>query len=85
MLFVRDGVDGGSSIGLATSSDGRAWSRRPEPLDLARRHHDAGVIGGPSALNMGGQHLRVWYAAENEGDTAGDCRLWSAEVIGALS
>ena len=84
MLFVLGAADGGSSIGLATSFDGRRWSRRPMPLDLARRHHDAGVISGPSGLHLGGEHLRVWYAAGNEGDTAGDCRLWSAELVGVV-
>lgn len=84
MLFVLGAADGGSSIGLASSPDGERWSRRPANLDLARRHHDAGVISGPSALHLGGEHLRVWYAAGNEGDTAGDCRLWSAELVGAV-
>lgn len=84
MLFVRGGDDDGSSIGLATSFDGRAWSRHPTPVDLAHRHHDAGVISGPSAYHMGGRHLRVWYAAGKEGDTTGQCRLWSAELVGAV-
>jgi hypothetical protein len=84
MLFVRGAAEGGSSIGLATSFDGRGWSRHPAALDLARRHHDGGEIGGPSALLLGGQHLRVWYAAANEGETTGDCRLWSADLVGVL-
>jgi hypothetical protein len=84
MLFVGGGDDGDSSVGLATSFDGRAWSRQPAFVDLARRHHDGGAISGPSALHMGGRHLRVWYAAGNEGDSTGSCRLWSADLVGAL-
>jgi predicted GH43/DUF377 family glycosyl hydrolase len=84
MLFVRGREDRGFSVGVATSCDGRAWSRHPALVDLARRHHDGGVISGPSALHLGGRHLRVWYAAETEGDTTGYCRLWSADLVGAV-
>jgi predicted GH43/DUF377 family glycosyl hydrolase len=86
MLFVRaaDG-DRGPSIGMATSPDGHAWSRHPGQLDLARHHHDAGVISGPSAFALGGRHLRVWYAAGDEGDSSGYCRLWSADLVGAVA
>lgn len=83
MLFVGDGTGDEPSIGIATSSDGRAWSRHPLPLDLARRHHDAGTISGPSAYDLGGRHLRLWYAAGDEGATTGKCRLWSVDLAGA--
>jgi hypothetical protein len=85
MLFVSEPEDPDQepSIGLAMSSDGRTWSRHPEPLDLARRHHDAGVISGPSGYDLGGRHVRIWYSARTEGDTTGECRLWSADLAGA--
>jgi predicted GH43/DUF377 family glycosyl hydrolase len=85
MLFVGDRTDDEPSIGLATSSDGQVWARHPLPLDLGRRHHDAGVISGPSAYDLGGRHLRVWYAAGAEGTTTGECRLWSVDLAGAPS
>jgi predicted GH43/DUF377 family glycosyl hydrolase len=82
MLYLRAG-ERHPSVSLATSTDGMAWSPRA-PLDLGRRHHDAGSIGGPSAMRLPGGPLRVWYAAANEGDTSGGCRLWSADVTGKL-
>jgi hypothetical protein len=67
MFFVARDGDGRSTVGVATSDDGLSWARRPAPLDLARRHHDAGSIGGPSALRLRGGHLRLWYAAGDAG------------------
>lgn len=82
MFFVSRDREGCPAVGVATSDDGLTWSRRPAPLDLARRHHDAGRIGGPSALRLRGGHLRLWYAAGVEGDEAGGCRLWSTDLNG---
>jgi len=84
MLFVERHDDRSRTIGLATSLDGLAWTRLPLPLDLARRHHDAGVISGPSALQLRGGRLNVWYAAGEEGDTDGGCRLWATEITGRI-
>ncbi len=85
MLYVRRDVGQHPLVGLAASSDGRTWSRRAATFDLARRHHDAGPIGGPSALQIRGGPLRIWYAAADEGDTSGGCRLWSADVTGRVA
>jgi predicted GH43/DUF377 family glycosyl hydrolase len=81
MFFVtHDGAD--AVVGVATSGDGVMWARRPNPLDFGRRHHDTGSIGGPSALRFRGGRLRLWYAAGDEGDEAGHCRLWSTDLNG---
>ena len=83
MFFVaRDGDSGCAVLGVATSGDGATWARRPSPLDFGRRHHDGGSIGGPSALRFRGGRLRLWYAAGDEGDEAGHCRLWSTDLNG---
>jgi hypothetical protein len=78
---LADG-DGGTAVAVATSADGVTWARRPAPLDLARRHHDIGSIGGPSALRFRGGRLRLWYAAGDENHEAGHCRLWSTDLNG---
>jgi hypothetical protein len=83
MFFVaRDDDSGCAVLGVATSGDGVTWARRPSPLDFGRRHHDGGSIGGPSALRFRGGRLRLWYAAGDEGDEAGHCRLWSTDLNG---
>ena len=84
MLYVSRDEEGRSTIRVATSTDGRAWDRRERPLDLGRRHHDAGRIGGPSAFGRRDGRLRIWYSAADEGDTAGGGRLWSVDVVGSL-
>lgn len=82
LFFVARDADGCPAVTVATSEDGRTWARRPTPLNLGRRHHDAGRIGGPSAVRLRGGHLQLWYAAGDEGDEAGGCRLWATDLNG---
>jgi hypothetical protein len=84
MLHARRSPGVPPTIGLATSEDGLSWVVGPEALDLGRRHHDAGAIGGPTGARLRSGSLRVWYAAMTEGDTDGGCRLWSADVSGDI-
>jgi predicted GH43/DUF377 family glycosyl hydrolase len=82
MFLVGRDPDGGTAVQVATSPDGRTWSRRSAPLGLSRRHYDGGLIGGPSAMRLRGGHLRLWYSAGVEGDETGGCRLWSSDSHG---
>lgn len=81
MFFVRHHADGNRTVDVATSRGGRCWTRRPAPLDLAKRHHDDGPIDGPAALRLRGGRLRLWYSA---GDEAGGCRMWSTDMTSRL-
>jgi predicted GH43/DUF377 family glycosyl hydrolase len=84
MFFLGAGAGDRGSVRMATSSDGRMWSRQGAVTDLAKRHHDAGFIDGPTALISASGNVRLWYAAGDEDDASGACRLWSTELIGRL-
>jgi hypothetical protein len=80
MWFVVPQTASESAIGLATSTDGKAWSTQGTKLLTV------GLISGISVMREGAAY-RMWYAVENQIFYASstDGEQWTTESVPALS
>lgn len=70
MFYEAVAADGGRSIGLAISNDGKSgWQRHPAPVLEGTGEAaawDAGAVGCPCAVSMAGGKWRLYYAGRQQ-------------------